>query len=147
MSDIAAGQPAPRKAPWHLWVVGGLSLLWNAAGSWTIMSAQSGAPMDMDAAEIAYYAAQPAWLAAVTDIALVTALLAAVALLLRSRWAERLYALSIIAIAIALASDISRGTALLLQSQEWLVLESVTSGLAIAQWLYALAMRKRGVLR
>ena len=65
MSDIAIEQSAPRKAPWHLWVVGILSLLWNASGAYTIMSAQSGAVMDMDPPEVAYYAAQAPWFVAV----------------------------------------------------------------------------------
>ena len=147
MSDVGSEQPGLRKAPWHLWLVGVLSLLWNAAGAWTIMSAQSGAPMDMDATEIAYYAAQPAWLVALTDIALISAVLAAIALLLRSRWSVYLYGLSIAAIVVAGAFDIARGTALLLQDQGWLILEVVTLGLAILQLLYAAAMRKKGVLR
>ena len=58
MSGLVMEETRP-KAPWHLWVVGLLSLLWNASGAYTIMSAQSGAAMDMDASEIAYYAAQP----------------------------------------------------------------------------------------
>ena len=147
MSDVAIEQPGPRATPWHLWLVGILSLVWNAAGAWTIMSAQSGAPMNMDATEIAYYAAQPAWLAGLTDMALISAVLAAIALLLRSRWAVHLYGLSIAAIVVAGTSDMARGTALLLQDQGWLILQLVTLGLAIAQLFYALAMRKRGVLR
>jgi hypothetical protein len=142
MTDPVAG-----KAPWHLWVVGVLSLLWNAAGAWTIMSAQSGAPMDMDANEIAYYAAQEPWFVAIVDVALIGATLAALALLLRSRWAAHLYALSIAAIVVTGAYDIAQGTALLLHDRGWLVLECVTFGLAVLQWLYAWAMRKRGVLR
>lgn len=138
---------APAKAPWHLWVVGGVSLLWNAAGAYTIMSAQSGAPMDMDASEIAYYAAQPAWLAALGDVALAAAILAALALLLRSRWAVPLYGLSIAAIVAADGYDIAAGTSLVLQDQGWLILTGVTTVLAIAQLAYAVAMRKHGVLR
>jgi hypothetical protein len=130
-----------------LWVVGALSLLWNAAGAWTIMSAQSGAPMDMDATEIAYYAAQAPWFVAVVDVALVAATLAAVALLLRSRWAVHLYGLSIGAIVVTGVYDIAAGTALLLEDRGWLILESVTTGLAILQLLYAAAMRNRGLLR
>jgi hypothetical protein len=146
MSELAMGEGSPR-TPWHLWVVGGLSLLWNVAGAWTIMSAQSGAPMDMDASEIAYYAEQPTWLAAITDVALIAAVLAAVLLLLRSRWSVPLYGLSIAAIVVASVADVARGTALLLQDQGWLILDVVTTGLAIVQLAYALAMRHRGVLR
>jgi len=145
MSEVAIGT-ARLKTPWHLWVVGILSLLWNASGAWVIMSAQSGAPMDMDAAEIAYYAAQPSWFVAVTDVVLISAVLAAIALLLRSRWAVHLYGLSIAGIAVTGAYDIAQGTALLLQDQGWLILECVTVSLAIAQFAYAIAMRKRGVL-
>jgi hypothetical protein len=147
MSEITMDGTASAKTPWHLWVVGGLSLLWNASGAWVIMSAQSGAAMDMDATEVAYYAAQPSWLAAVADIALISAVLAAVALLLRNRWAMHLYALSIAAIVVANLADIARGTALLLQDQGWLYLEIVTVGLAILQLLYAWAMGRRGALR
>lgn len=146
MSGLALGETKP-KVPWHLWVVGILSLLWNAAGAWTIMSAQSGAPMDMDANEIAYYAAQAPWFVALVDVALIGATLAAVALLLRSRWAVQLYGLSIAAIVVTGVYDIAQGTALLLHDQGWLILECVTAGLAIVQLVYAIAMRNRGVLR
>jgi hypothetical protein len=146
MSGLVMEETRP-KAPWHLWVVGLLSLLWNASGAYTIMSAQSGAAMDMDASEIAYYAAQAPWFVAVTDVALIGATLAALALLLRSRWAVQLYALSIAAIAVTAVIDIAQGTALLLTDQGWLILQCVTAGLAIAQLLYALVMRGRGVLR
>ena len=147
MAEMAMAGAAPTKAPWHLWVVGIVSLLWNAAGAWTIMSAQSGAAMDMDATEIAYYAAQPAWLAAVVDVVLISAILAAIALLLRSRWAANLYTLSLAGIGLSTLYELFAGTALLLRDQGWLILFCVTTGLAILQLLYAVAMRKRGVLR
>jgi len=147
MTDIAVEPAALGKAPWHLWVVGALSLLWNASGAYTIMAAQSGAVMDMDPAEVAYYAAQAPWFVAVTDVALVAAVLAAAALLLRSRWAVRLFWVSLAAIAVTSAYDIAQGTALLLRDGEWLILSGLTTGLAIAQLGYAITMRRRGVLR
>ena len=147
MTDIAMDGTAPAKAPWHLWVVGLLSVLWNAGGAWTFIQAQSGAPMDMDATEIAYFAAQAPWFVAVTDVAVVAPLLGAVALLLRSRWAVLLYALSVAAIVVTNAFDVAAGTALMLNDQGWLILNCVTFCLAILQWLYAWAMRRRGVLR
>ena len=147
MAESATAAGARAKAPWHLWVVGILSLLWNASGAYVIMSAQSGSVMDMDANEIAYYAAQAPWFVALVDVAVVAPALAAVALLLRSRWAVHLYGLSIGAIIVTAVYDIAQGTALLLQDQGWLILECVTTCLAILQLFYALAMRKRGVLR
>ena len=146
MSELTGDETQP-KTPWHLWVVGALSLLWNAAGAWTIMSAQSGAPMDMDANEIAYYAAQAPWFVAVTDVALIAPIFGAVALLLRSRWAVPLYGLSVAAIAVTSVYDIAQRTALLLRDQGWLVLSCVTAGLALGQLVYAAALRRSGVLR
>ena len=147
MSDIAIEQLTPGKAPWHLWVVGILSLLWNAGGAWTFIQAQSGAPMDMDATEIAYFAAQAPWFVAVTDVAVVAPLLAAITLLLRNRWAVPLYGLSVVAIVVTSAYDFSQGTALGLNDQGWLILNCVTFCLAILQLVYAMAMKSRGVLR
>lgn len=147
MTDIAMdGRVAP-KAPWHLWVVGVLSLLWNAGGAWTFIQAQSGAPMDMDANEIAYFAAQAPWFVAVTDVAVVAPLLAAIVLLLRNRWAVHLYGLSVAAIVVTEAYDVAAGTALMLNDQGWLILNCTTFCLAILQLVYAMAMRRRGVLR
>jgi len=111
------------------------------------MSAQSGAPMDMDANEIAYYAAQAPWFVAVTDVALIAPIFGAVALLLRSRWAVPLYGLSVAAIAVTSVYDIAQRTALLLRDQGWLVLSCVTAGLALGQLVYAAALRRSGVLR
>lgn len=145
MTDEANVQPAKR--PWHLWVVGILSLLWNAGGAWTFIQAQSGAPMDMDANEIAYFAAQEPWFVAVTDVAVVSPLIAAFVMLLRSRWAVHLYGLSVVAIVITNAYDFASGTALMVNDQGWLILNAITSALALLQWFYAWAMRKRGVLR
>lgn len=147
MSEIAIEGAAPAKTPWHLWVVGVLSLLWNASGAWVFVQAQTGAAMDMDAAEIAYYAEQPRWMVVLTDLAFAAAILAALALLLRSRWTVRLYALSLAAILISSAFEIAMGTALLLNDQGWLMLSLVTTALAVLQWLYAVMVGKRGVLR
>ena len=147
MSDVAIERPIQPRAPWHLWVVGVLSLLWNASGAYVFGQALSGAAMDMDATEIAYYADVPVWAMVLTGITFTTAILGAITLLLRSRWSPTLYLLSIAAILASTVADIARGSALLLQSQDWLVLAGVTTGLAVVQWLYAYAMGKRGALR
>ena len=147
MAEAAVAGTATPRVPWHLWVVGVLSLLWNASGAYVIMQAQSGAPMDMDAREIAYYAAQEPWFVALVDVALLAPVLAALLLLLRNRWAVTLFGASVAAILVTAVYDIAQGTALLLHDRGWLVLECVTVGVALLQLAYAHAMRKRGVLR
>src|SRR5262245_52702363 len=83
------------KTPWHLWVVGILTLLWNGSGAATIMLAQGGRLANIRPDEAAYYAAQPTWFVITTDIALVSAIAAGVALLRRSRTAAWLFGLSL----------------------------------------------------
>ena len=41
MAEAAVAGTATPSVPWHLWVVGVLSLLWNASGAYVIMQAQS----------------------------------------------------------------------------------------------------------
>ena len=142
MTEPAMAAEASSKAPWHLWVVGVLALLWNGAGTYTIMMAQAGRLPAIEPDEAAYYAAQPTWFMAVTDIALLSA-----ALMLRSRWAVELYWLSIAAIVVTAVYDIAMETARILSDQGALIATICIWILAVLQLLYARAMKKRGVLR
>lgn len=135
------------KTPWHLWVVGVLSLLWNASGAYTIMAAQAGLLQGISADEAAYYAAQPMWFATVTDIALVSAIVGAAFLLLRSRRAVWLYGLSLVAILVTHAYDLAMGTSRAFANSAALTVTVIILVLAVLQLLYARAMWKRGVIR
>lgn len=136
----------PAKAPWHLWVIGILSLLWNASGAYTIMAAQAGAMPDLPKDEIAYYAAQSPWFVAVTDVALVGGILGALALLMRSKWAVALFSVSLFAIVVTAGYDIFMGTTRMMTNTTTIVVTVTIWVLAVAQLWYANAMRKRAVL-
>jgi hypothetical protein len=101
----------------------------------------------LSADEAAYYAAQPLWFVAVTDIALAGAILAALALLLRSKAAVWLFALSLLAILVANGYDLAAGTSRALVSQGAMAATCVIVVLAVLELLYAWAMKTRGVLR
>lgn len=146
MSEIAIKNAGTVRAPWHLWVVGVLSVLWNASGAYTIASAQTGRLPGLEPDEAAYYAAQAQWFMAVTDIALLTAIGGGLALLLRHRWAVPLFGLSIAAIATTAAYDLAMQTSRMLADQGALIVTICIWILAVLQLLYAIAMRKRGVL-
>ncbi len=136
-----------RNRPWHLWVVAILTFLWNGSGAYTILMAQAGRLSNVDAQETAYYAVQPTWVVIATDIALFLPLVAAMALLLRSRSAVWLFALSAIVIVVNNAYDVAAGTSLALADRGWLILTAVIVVIAILQLAYAWAMRNRGVLQ
>lgn len=136
-----------RKRPWHLWVVAILTFLWNGSGAYTILMAQAGRLPNVDAQETAYYSAQPTWFVIVTDITLVLPLAAAIALLLGSRSAVVLFALSVIAIIVNNAYEFAAGTSLAVADRGWLILTAIIVVIAILQLAYAWVMRNRGVLR
>ena len=135
-----------RKTPRHLWVVGILALLWYGSGAYTIVMAQTCRLPDLTADEAAYYAAQPLWFVVATDIALFAGLAPAMALLLRSRTATWLFALSLIAIVVTNVYDIAAATSRVLVSQGALIVTIIIAVIAVLALVYAWAMQKRAVL-
>jgi hypothetical protein len=114
---------------------------------YTIVMAQMGRVPDLDASETAYYSQQPLWLVIATDLALLSAVAAAVALLLRSRAAVWLFALSLIAIVVDNVYDLAAKTSLALVDPGWRNLTVTVVIVAALQLAYAWAMKKRTVLR
>jgi hypothetical protein len=135
-----------RKTPWHLWAVAILTFLWNGSGVYTIMMAQAGRLSNLSANEAAYYAAQPFWFIVSTDIALLSPLAAAVALLLRSRTALWLFAVSAIVIVANNIYDLASGNSLALVDRGWAIETVIIVVIALLQLTYAWTMKRRGVL-
>lgn len=86
MNDTTLGAT---KAPWHLWLIGGLSLLFNAMGviSYTMTKLDMLAEVGMTADQIAFMNAYPAWASAFWALGVWGAFAGSVLLLLRSRFA------------------------------------------------------------
>ena len=143
-----ATSPAPaRTTPWHIWVVGILSLLWNGSGAATIMLAQGGRMPNLSPDEAAYYAAQPTWFVIATDIALVSAIAAGVALLRRSRTAVWLFGLSLAVILFNNGYELIAGTSRMLANRGALIVTILIAVIAALQLAYARAMSRRAVLK
>lgn len=86
MNDTTLGAV---KAPWHLWLIGGLTLLFNAMGiiSYTMTKLGMLADAGMTADQIAFMNAYPAWASAFWALGVWGAFAGSVLLLLRSRFA------------------------------------------------------------
>jgi hypothetical protein len=136
-----------RKTPWHVRVVGILTLLWNGSGAVTIMLAQGGRLANIGADEAAYYAAQPTWFVITTDIALISAVAAGVALLRRSRTAVWLFGLSLALILSHDGYELIAGTSRMLATRGALILTTVIAVIAVLQLVYARAMSRSAVLK
>jgi len=147
MSEAAAIATKKRKAPWHLWVVGVIALLWYVSGAYTIAMAQAGRLPDLSADETAYYAAQPLWFVLLTDVALFSAVAGAVALLLRYRAAVWLFAISLAAIVITNTYDLVAGSSRALANNGAMIVTALIAVIAVLVLVYARAMKKSGVLK
>ena len=132
------------KKQWHLWLVGILTLLWNGSGTYTFLMAQAGKLTGLSAEEQAYYADQPLWFAVSTDIALLTAVAAGVALLLRSGAALWFFAASFSLIILNNLYELISGASRMLVNQDAIVLTTVVIIVAALQLAYTWVMRNRG---
>jgi hypothetical protein len=147
MSTESTVPSLARKTPWHIWVVGVVALLWNASGAYTIMMAQAGKLADLSVDEAAYYAAQPLWFVVVTDIALLCAIAAAAALLLRNQTATWLFAISLASVVVTDIYDLAAGSSRMLVSLGATIVTVIILVVAILELGYAWAMKKRAILR
>ena len=135
------------KTPWHLWVVGILTLLWNAIGCWSYTTTQMNRldGLGMSDEAVTYVTGFPAWADALWALGVWGALAGSVLVLLRSR-------LAVPAMLIALVGLF--GTTLYQRVLSDLPEEMAGLGLPIAIWAttlfltwYAFRMRAQGVLR
>ena len=96
-----------KNVPWHLWVVGVVSLLWNSYGGYDfVMSLTKGEAYmrasGMSDAMIAYYNAMPTWMYGPWVLGVWGAVAGSILLLLRSRFAVHAFALSLIGALVSL---------------------------------------------
>ena len=100
---------AETKTPTHLWIVGGLSLLWNALGCIDYLMTETANRTylaRMPADQIAYMHALPAWLTGMWAIGVWGGLAGSILLLMRSRQSVVLFALSFIGAVIGLGYQV-----------------------------------------
>ena len=146
-----------RKTPWHLWVIGLVTLVWNAFGAWDYTATQTGnvaylqtvadsMNVDVETA-MAYFQGWPTWFHAFWAFGVWGALLGSLLLLLRSRFAVWSFAISLLGLAVTSAYQAS------VDKPEWAT-STATSMMTIVIWsiavfllIYAVSMKSKGVLR
>lgn len=144
--------PAGGGVPWHLWVVGLLSLLWNGFGAYLyVMTQTQGAEflrsMGSSQASIDWQASMPAWMNALWAIGVWGGVLGAVLLLVRRRWAMHAFLASLLAMLVSLVASLTLFDGMEIYTSSELIQTAVVTFLAIGFLIYARAMTKRGVLR
>mgnify|MGYP000863885651 FL=1 len=142
------------KTPWHLWLVGVLSLLWNGFGAFDFIQTTTRGEAYMraagfDDAMIAYYEAMPGWMYVPWTLGVWGAVIGSVMLLLRRRWAVPAFGLSLLGAMVSLIYgkliDPPPPAPPELAAMSWMPI--VILLIAVLLFGYAFNMRKRGVLR
>jgi hypothetical protein len=142
------------KTPWHLWLMGVLSLLWNGFGAFDFIQTTTRGEAYMraagfDDAMVAYYEAMPGWMYVPWTLGVWGAVIGSVMLLLRRRWAVPAFGLSLVGALISLIYgkliDPPPPAPPELAAMSWMPI--VILLIAVLLFGYAFNMRKRGVMR
>jgi len=149
MTDTAQSKS---DAPWHLWVVGIVGVLWNGYGCYDYVMTVTGGEeylrsYGMPEEAIAYYAAMPAWMTGVWAIGVWGGLLGAVLLLLRMKWALHVFVVSLAAFVLSLIYTYALADGASIMPAIGYVMNAVVlTGCLFFVW-YAWFATKRGILR
>jgi hypothetical protein len=148
----ATSETPAARAPWTLWAVGVISLLWNGFGGYDYVMTQTRGEaymtqMGMGEAQIAAFNAMPAWMSAVWAIGVWGGVLGSVLLLARSRWAVHAFAASLGAVLVSLVYYYGLSDVAQVMGQPMVVMNIlITVGALFFLW-YSWTMAKRGALR
>ena len=141
------------KAPWHLWLVGVVALLWNGFGGYDfIMTTTQGEKYfrasGFDQGMIDYYNAMPTWMYGPWVLGVWGAVLGSILLLARSRWAVLAFGLSVIGAVFGLiyGKFINPPPAPPAGLEAMAVMPWIITAIAVFLLWYAWTMRKKGVL-
>jgi hypothetical protein len=140
------------KAPWHLWVIGVIAVLFNSIGVFDfVMSMSQGekymASAGMTPQQIAHYRQMPMWMTAVWAIGVWSAFLASILLLLRRKLAFGIFVLSlaVFLISVLYTYVLTDGGAIM--GRQMAITSAVIAVLLLLFAWYSRAMARRGVLR
>lgn len=146
MNESVQAAPRATGVPWHIWLVGILSLLWYFSGAYTIMVAQHGTLPGLSPEELAYYEAKPLYLELIADLALMAGIVGSVGLLLRKVWAVPAFLALLVLVLVGNALELADGTSRALANQAAMIVTIAIAAIALFNWSYARTMARRGVL-
>ena len=135
------------KTPWHLWVVGILTLLFNAVGGFSYTMTRLGKlpELGMGEVEIAFFESNPAWSNALWALGVWGAIACSILLLLRSRFA--VWAITIALIGLIGTTYYQNVMTEVPESLQSLPLNLAIWATTLFLLYYSLRMRRAGVQR
>lgn len=153
MTDTTSMTSMTRATPWHLWVVGVISLLWNGYGAYLfVMTNTQGDEFlrasGMTQPMIDHFHAMPAWTYAPWTVGVWGAVAGSLLLLLRNRFAVHAFALSLVGAVVSLVYGqfIDKAPPAPPEMAVGAYMPYVIVVIAAFLLWYAWTMRKKGVL-
>ena len=147
---------AQARTPVHVWIVGILSLLWSCFGCYDYLMTRlhnadylaSAMPGGDPAAALAWVEDMPLYAQAGWGVGVWLALLGAILLLMRSRWAVWSYGLSFVGAVLSLGYQLLLAQPLAgADAAIYKIMPVVIIFVALGLFLYSRAMEKKAVLR
>lgn len=138
------------RTPWHLWIVGGLALLWNAFGAFDYSMTQSRNAAYMAGftpEQLAFLYGMPALVRSAWAVGVWGGVAGSLLLLLRRRMAVWVYLASIVGVVTLHVHNYVLSDGLSVAGDAFsLILAAVIAIVALLLFAYASVMRRRGVL-
>lgn len=135
--------------PVHLWIVGGLALLWNAMGAFDYLATMIEFEPYMSSfseEQLEYFYGFPAWVVSTWAVAVWGAFFGAIALLLRSRWAVWLFGASLVGFVLTSLYNFVLSNGAEIMGGVGVAFSAAIGIIAILLVIYARRMSARGVL-
>lgn len=149
MSESQSNNPV--KAPWHLWVIGIVGLLWNAMGAFDYVMSKTKNEQYMasfTAEQLEFFYGFPIWVNAAWAIAVWGSVVGTILLLLRKGSAVWVLLVSFLAMVVTAIHNYGLSNGLEVVGDTFsLVFTALIFLVGLALFLYAKAMRTKGVLK
>lgn len=140
----------PTKAPIHLWIIGVVTLLWNAMGAldYVMTKTQNADYMaQFSEQQLEFFYGLPAWVVACWAIAVWGSVLGSLLLLLRKRAAVMVFLIAFVALCITTFQNLVLSNGLeVMGDAVHLGFSALIFLVAFGLWRYSAAMQARGVL-
>ena len=138
-----------KKTPWHLWVVGVVSLLWNAMGAMDFIMTQSRSEAwlsNFTEAQLDFFNNVPGWVVVFWAAAVFGAVAGSVLLLMRSKFAFPVFAVSLVAMLVTTVRNYVMANAFEVTGAGAAVFSLIIFGVGLALVWYSRSMQTAGVL-
>ncbi len=138
------------RTPWHLWVVGVLSLLWNAFGAYDYLMTQTQNEVYMaqfTPEQLEYFYGFPAWAVAFWATAVWASVAGSLLLLFRKRTSEKVFLVAMVCMFVSMIYNYVLSDGIEIMGGGIALAMTITIVVvAVALWVYAKRQAAAGVL-